>query len=76
MAQPFKLDVGLTNEAPTGRAEILRIAQLPGAIAAEHARAMRAAGEAELPRQCLAELRAWYCPESPIGWPTGRRGYD
>lgn len=65
MAHLFKLDVLPPREAPAARPEVLRIVQLLNALAAEHARAMRAAGKAQLPRRNLAELRAWYCFDSP-----------
>ena len=61
MAHLFELDVPSPREAPAERPEVLRIVQLLNALAAEHARALRAAGKAQLPRQNLAELRAWYC---------------
>jgi len=65
MAHLFNFDVLSPREAPAARPEILRIVQVLHAVAAEHARAMRATGKAELPRQRLAELRAWYCLDSP-----------
>ena len=64
MAHLFKLDIVLPNAALTDRPSSRHIARLLGALAAEHAIALRAAGKAALPRRCLAELRAWYCPES------------
>ena len=64
MAHLFKLDVLPPREAPAARPEVLRIVRLLDALAAEHSRALRAASKAHLPRQNLAELRAWYCFDS------------
>ena len=63
MAHPLNFDVLLPGAPPAEPPESLRIVQLIRIVLAEHARAMRAAGQAELPRQCLDELRAAYCPD-------------
>ena len=63
MAQLLNFDVVLPDAPLAEQPESLRFVQLVRIVLAEHARAMRAAGQAELPRQCLDELRAAYCPD-------------
>lgn len=69
MAQLFNFDNMSPNELPTATTEGLGIANILSAVAAEHARALRATAKAELPRRTLAELRALYCIENSNSGP-------
>ena len=63
MANLMTFDVLLPGAPLAEQPESLRFVQIVRIVLAEHARAMRAAGRAELPRQGLDELRAVYCSD-------------
>lgn len=73
MAHLFNFDDTSPNEMPTATTEGLGIAKRLSALATEHACAMRATAKADLPRQCLAELRALYCGENANNGGTAHR---
>ena len=70
MARLFNFDDMALDEVPTPTGEVLRVANILSALAAEHDRALRATAKAALPRRSLAELRELYCVENSDSGPA------